>query len=64
MMAAGLRSDRRREEMFRIGVMELVLTCGIALLALLIPIVIVWLYKRVDHRLRNLENRSEKGSKE
>ncbi len=50
--------------MFRIGVMELVLTCAIGLLALLIPIVIVWLYKRVDYRLKNLENKLEKKSKE
>jgi len=50
--------------MFRIGVMELVLTCGIALLALVIPVVIVWLYRQVDHRLRNLENKPGKKSKE
>jgi hypothetical protein len=49
--------------MFRIGVMELVLTCGISLLALAIPVVIVWIYKRVNHRLRNLEDRLENKSK-
>jgi len=49
--------------MFRIGVMELVLTCGISLLALAIPVIIIWLYRRVDHRLKDLEERLGKKSK-
>jgi len=49
--------------MFRIGVMELVLTCGISLLALAIPVIIMWIYRRVDHRLKDLEDRLEKKSK-
>lgn len=50
--------------MFRIGVLELVLTCVISLLVLAIPLVIAWLYKRIDYRLRNIENKLEKKSKE
>lgn len=50
--------------MFRIGVMELVLTCIISLLVLAIPVAIAWLYKRIDYRLKNIEENLAKKSKE
>ncbi|MBI5840136.1 MAG: hypothetical protein HZB19_08535 [Chloroflexi bacterium] len=50
--------------MFRIGIMELGVTCVIVLLALVIPAVLVWSYKRIDQRLRNIENTLDKKSKE
>ncbi len=46
--------------MFRIGVLELVLTCGLLLLVLIIPLIVSGFYVRVDKRLKNIENKIDK----
>jgi ABC-type transport system involved in cytochrome bd biosynthesis fused ATPase/permease subunit len=46
--------------MFRIGVMELALTCGLLFLVLVIPVIVARYYARVDERLKNIENKIDK----
>lgn len=46
--------------MFRIGILELGITCFITVLAIALPAVIVWFYRRIDSRLKNLENKLDK----
>ena len=46
--------------MFRIGVLELTLTCGLFLLVLVIPWMITSFYKRVDQRLKHIEKKIDK----
>jgi hypothetical protein len=46
--------------MFRIGVLELTLTCGLLLLVLVIPVIVSRFYARVDKRLKNIENKIDK----
>lgn len=46
--------------MFRIGVLELTLTCGLLLLVLIIPWMITKFYTRVDRRLENIEKKIDK----
>ncbi len=46
--------------MFRIGVLELGLTCGLLFLVLFIPIIVSRFYSRVDKRLKNIENKIDK----
>lgn len=46
--------------MFRIGVLELTLTCGIILLALVIPLMIVRFYAHMDKRFKNIEQKMDK----
>jgi len=41
--------------MFRIGVIELALTCGLILLVLLVPIMLARFYTRLDKRLEKIE---------
>lgn len=43
--------------MFRIGVVELMLACGLLLLVLVIPIIISRFYARIDKRLMNIEKK-------
>lgn len=43
--------------MFRIGILELGITCFIAMLAIAVPMILIWVYRRIDSRLKNLENR-------
>lgn len=43
--------------MFRIGVLELTLTCGMLLLVLIVPLIVTRFYTRMDKRLKNLENK-------
>jgi hypothetical protein len=43
--------------LFRIGILELGVTCFIAILAIAVPAVIIWVYRQVDARLKNLENK-------
>jgi len=43
--------------LFRIGILELGVTCFIAVLAIAIPVVIFWVYRQIDTRLKNLENK-------
>jgi hypothetical protein len=45
--------------MFRIGVLELALTCVIILLALTIPLIVTGFYARVDKRLKNIEKKMD-----
>jgi hypothetical protein len=49
--------------MFRIGVLELVLTCGIILLALTIPVIVTRFYTRVEKRLKNIEKKIDNKKK-
>ena len=46
--------------MFRIGVLELTLSCGLLLLVLFIPMMITGFYTRVDKRLKNIEKKIDK----
>ena len=46
--------------MFRIGVVELILACGLLLLALIIPLMISRFYARMDKRLKNIEKKIDK----
>ena len=46
--------------MFRIGVLELALTCGLLLFALVIPLMVARFYARVDKRLKNIESKIDK----
>ena len=46
--------------MFRIGVVELILACGLLLLVLIIPLIISKSYTRMDKRLKNIENKIDK----
>jgi len=46
--------------MFRIGVLELTLTCGLILLALVIPMMLARFYARMDKRLKNIEKKIDK----
>ena len=43
--------------MFRIGVVELALTCGLLLLVLVIPVMVTRFYTRLDQRLKNIEKK-------
>jgi len=43
--------------MFRIGVVELALTCGLLLLVLVIPVMVTRFYARLDQRLKNIEKK-------
>ena len=45
--------------MFHIGIVELALTCGIFLLVIIVPAIVVIFYKRIDQRLKNIEKRVE-----
>jgi len=46
--------------MFRIGVLELTLTCGMLLLVLVIPWMVTRFYIRLDKRLKNIEKKIDK----
>ena len=46
--------------MFRIGVVELALTCGLLLLVLVIPVMVTRFYARLDKRLKNIEKMIDK----
>jgi hypothetical protein len=46
--------------MFRIGVFELALTCGLLLLFVLIPILVARYHARTDDRLKNIEKKLNK----
>ena len=46
--------------MFRIGIFELGLTCGLLFLVIIIPIIVARYYARVDKRLKNIENKIDK----
>jgi len=46
--------------MFRIGVFELALTCGMILLVLVIPFIVARFYIRIDKRLKNIEKKIDK----
>ncbi|MCB0101665.1 MAG: hypothetical protein KDD74_06440 [Anaerolineales bacterium] len=46
--------------MFRIGIIELGVTCALISLAIIIPLVITRGYARLNKRLKSLENKTEK----
>ena len=46
--------------MFRIGVLEMVSTCGLLLLVLVIPLMVTRFYFRLDKRLKNIEKKIDK----
>ncbi len=46
--------------MFRIGVLELTLTCGLILLAIGIPLMFARFYARLDKRLKDIEKKIDK----
>ena len=46
--------------MFRIGVFELGLTCGLLFIVIIIPIIVARYYARVEERLKNIENKLDK----
>jgi hydrogenase-4 membrane subunit HyfE len=46
--------------MFRIGVVELGITCGLLFLVIVIPIIVARYYARVDKRLKNIEKKLDK----
>jgi hypothetical protein len=43
--------------MFRIGVFELALSCGMTLLVLVIPFMVAKFYTRLDKRLKDIEKK-------
>ena len=49
--------------MFRIGVFELGLTCGLVLLLLIVPIIVARYSRQIDARLKRIENRLDKKDK-
>ncbi|NOT03842.1 MAG: hypothetical protein HOP27_04510 [Anaerolineales bacterium] len=46
--------------MFRVGVLELTITCGLLFLVIVIPILVARYYARVDKRLKNIETKIDK----
>ncbi|GAB1471888.1 hypothetical protein MASR2M66_27660 [Chloroflexota bacterium] len=46
--------------MFRIGIIELGVTCAIIALAIIIPLIITRGYSQLNRRLKNLEEKMEK----
>lgn len=46
--------------MFRIGVFELALTCGLLVLLVIVPAIIVMFGRRAEKRLDNIEKRLDK----
>ena len=46
--------------MFRIGIFELVFSCGLIFLVLVIPVIVARYYARVDQRLKNIEKKLDK----
>ncbi len=49
--------------MFRIGIIELGLTCGLLFIVIIIPIIVTRYYARMDKRLKNIENKIDKKDK-
>lgn len=46
--------------MFRIGILELGITCALAALAIIIPLIITRGYASLNKRLKNIENKTGK----
>jgi hypothetical protein len=49
--------------MFRIGIFELALTCGLVILVVIIPLIVVRYSSQTDRRLKNIEKQLDKKSK-
>ncbi|MBE0681232.1 MAG: hypothetical protein IH589_04900 [Anaerolineales bacterium] len=49
--------------MFRISFLEMAVICFIGLLILAIPAMVVWFYKTIDRRLKNIEKQMDKKDK-
>lgn len=48
--------------MFRIGIIELGITCGLIALAVIVPIIITRGYAAINRRIRQLEDKLKKDS--
>jgi len=46
--------------MFRIGIFELALTCGLVVLILVVPAIVMRYYAKMNERLKNIENKIKK----
>lgn len=46
--------------MFHISVVELVFTCGVILLILIVPLMLKRFYTQMEKRLKNIENKIDK----
>ena len=46
--------------MFHISVVELVFTCGVILLVLVVPVILRRFYTQMDKRLKNIEKNIDK----
>ena len=46
--------------MFHISVVELVFTCGVILLVLVVPVILRRFYTQMDKRLKNIEKKIDK----
>lgn len=46
--------------MFHISVVELVFTCGVILLILVVPLMLKRFYTQMDKRLKNIEKKVDK----
>jgi len=46
--------------MFRIGIFELALTCGLVVLILIVPAIISRYYAKMNQRLENIEKKIKK----
>ena len=49
--------------MFRIGIFELALTCGLVLLLIIVPLIVARYSSRINRRLKNIEKRLDEKSK-
>ena len=43
--------------MFRIGIFELALTCGLVILILAVPAIVMRYYVKMNEHLKNIENK-------
>lgn len=46
--------------MFRIGIVELGITCGLIALAIIVPLIVTRGYAALNRRLKNLEDKFKK----
>jgi len=49
--------------MFRIGIFELALTCGLVVLVIVIPLIVARYSSQMDRRLKNIEKQLDQKSK-
>jgi len=46
--------------MFRIGIFEMVISCGLIFLVLVIPVIVARYYARMEKRLKNIQKKIDK----